>query len=273
MGLVVLAVLAGAAFFGSSPERTPAADRESAVEDQEPVRGLVRNPEPRAEPAPEPLRTNLDPGGRQPAPSPETGISPIPDGRSDSASRTPSGTRAGPRTRKGTAQFPRRDDHNAFDAHALEELGMDPDRVDEIFDLWANPIPGQINALSSDAERAESFRNLDADQLDAIRASLGEDGYDALLYATGRNNRLVVMEVPAGSPGWNAGLQPGDQIFDLDGQRIFDRSALNWAEHGLPQNGYVPLTILRNGELIVVQLDGGRARVKLEGARLPPFPP
>jgi S1-C subfamily serine protease len=150
---------------------------------------------------------------------------------------------------------------------------MEPAEIDRIYGIWAEPVPGEINWATDDAERAQRARELTPDQEDAMRARMGDAGYDAMLYATGKNNRLLVTDVPEGTPGWDAGLQPGDQILYLDDERIFDRSALNWKEAGLPRSGSVPLVVLREGEWVELTVEGGRVRAKLIGGLFPPYRP
>ena len=103
--------------------------------------------------------------------------------------------------------------------------------------------------------------------------SLGEEGYDALLYAVGEENRLMVTEVPPGTPGALAGVMPGDELLAVDGQRIFNRFELNWLEADLRDAGNVPVTVLRGGEVLHLSVDRGRMQVGLERIYLPPYRP
>ena len=147
---------------------------------------------------------------------------------------------------------------------------MDPSEIDRIFDAWANPIPGQVNEGLSDTLLAQQFRQLSTDEQDAIRDRLGEEGYDALLYAIGQENRLMVTQVPEGTPGALAGVQPGDELLFVDGQRIFNRIELNWLEADLSDAGSIPITVLRGGKLVEVWVENGRMRVGLERIYQPP---
>ena len=171
------------------------------------------------------------------------------------------------------AGAPRKRDPNAFNDSALEALGMDSSEIDRIFEAWANPIPGQASEGLSDSLRAQRFRQLSAAEQGAVRARLGEEDYDALLYAIGQENRLMVTQVPEGTPGALAGVQPGDELLSVDGQRIFNRIELNWLEAGLDDAGRIPITVLRGGELVQLWVENGRMRVGLERIYQSPYRP
>jgi len=270
LGLLAISLLAGASYFWrtSEPAITLRPDSPARSQSLPGLRpGTFGSP---GDPNPEPSRRYTDSAGHPREPSPESVLPRVTENNSGSPPGSPPRANAEGGTESESPPPTRRVDRNAFDDSALEKLGMDPDRIDEIFALWANPIPGRIDAIASDAERAEFFRELDPEEEAAVRARLGEDGYDAVLYATGKNNRLVVTSVPENTPGWDAGLLPGDQIIRLDDERIFTRIALNWKESELPRSGPTSLVLLRDGELVEVQVEGGRVRVMLEGRRFPP---
>ncbi len=183
------------------------------------------------------------------------------------------GTRSSGVPSTETAAAARKRDPNAFNDRALKELGMDSSEIDRIFEAWANPIPGQPSESLSDTLRAQRFRQLSATEQDEVRARLGEQGYDALLYAIGQENRLMVTQVPEGTPGALAGVQPGDELLFVNGQRIFSRIELNWLEAGLGDAGSIPITVLRGGELFQLWVENGRMRVGLERIYQPPYRP
>ena len=58
-----------------------------------------------------------------------------------------------------------------------------------------------------------------------IKQELGEDAYDAYLFASGQSNRVAVQSVLSGSAASNAGMLAGDQVLRYDGQRIY-----NWRD-------------------------------------------
>jgi len=220
-----------------------------------PLNASTPEPPPQGQSAPD--DPNARPG------EPET----LASGQSEAAA--PSSGASGPQAQKPSP--PR--ERNAFNDQALEDLGMDPSEIDRIFDAWANPIPGQPNENLDDTALAQRFRQLSAAEQGEVRARLGEEGYDALLYAVGEENRLLVTEVPPGTPGALAGVMPGDELLTVDGQRIFNRFELNWLEADLRDAGNVPVTVLRGGEVLHLSVDRGRMQVGLERIYLPPYRP
>ena len=83
----------------------------------------------------------------------------------------------------------------------------------------------------------------------------------------------MVTQVPEGTPGALAGVQPGDALLSVDGQRIFSRIELNWLEAGLDDAGRIPITVLRGGELVQLWVESGRMRVGLERIYQSPYRP
>ena len=55
-----------------------------------------------------------------------------------------------------------------------------------------------------------------------LRADLGDADYERFLVAQGQPTSVQITRVLTGSPGSEAGLQPGDQIVSYDGERVFN---------------------------------------------------
>jgi len=87
------------------------------------------------------------------------------------------------------------------------------------------------------------------ERYDALRGEYGDDGYDWILYASGRTNRVVTTLVMGDSPAERAGLETGDVFVAYAGTRIFDASELQRATktHGAPGDT-VAVDVLRDGE-------------------------
>jgi hypothetical protein len=60
-----------------------------------------------------------------------------------------------------------------------------------------------------------------------LRAEIGDDAYDRMLYALGRANRVVVRDIMQNSTAEQYGLQANDRIIGYDGQRVFTAQELN----------------------------------------------
>ncbi len=91
-----------------------------------------------------------------------------------------------------------------------------------------------------------------------LRAELGDTAYARYLEAQGQPTAVQVTQVYAGSPGSNAGLQPGDRIVSYNGERVFNVAELrNLTLQGTP------------GEDVVVEIDREGVRMQLSLQRGP----
>jgi len=104
-----------------------------------------------------------------------------------------------------------------------------------------------------------------ADQLPAssdpqalLRADLGDADYERFLMAQGQPTSIQITRVLNGSPGSEAGLQPGDQIVSYDGERVFNVTDLR----ELTMRGAA-------GEDVVMEIDRDGVRMQLSVPRGP----
>ena len=103
-----------------------------------------------------------------------------------------------------------------------------------------------------------------------FRAELGEHDYDAVLYASGRNNRVRVQDLLRGSAAADAGVQSGDVILSYAGERVFDPSTLyQWTKEGAIGES-VELEILRGGRIVTVEVPRGPLGGKMQHFAAPP---
>jgi hypothetical protein len=92
---------------------------------------------------------------------------------------------------------------------------------------------------------------------DTLRDELGEADYERYLEATGRATRISVSSVIDSSPAQTAGLQPGDEIFRYDGQRVFSMTDLTrQTMEGEPGESVV-VDVMRDGNLVQVAMPRG----------------
>jgi len=90
-----------------------------------------------------------------------------------------------------------------------------------------------------------------------VRREYGEDAYDRYLYASGRSNRVVVESVMGGSAAQQAGLQTGDTLVGLAGERVYSvRDLMRIATEGAADE-MIPLTAVRNGALVETTVPRG----------------
>ena len=60
-----------------------------------------------------------------------------------------------------------------------------------------------------------------------LRAEIGDDDYDRMLYAIGRFNRVAVRDIMQNSTAEQYGLRANDRIIEYDSQRVFTSQELN----------------------------------------------
>lgn len=112
----------------------------------------------------------------------------------------------------------------------------------------------------------DELRRLRADTFEA----LGEEDYDLLLFAAGRNNRVVVKSVLKSSPAADVGIEPGDILERYGDEKIFTPLDLIEAPSKGDPDRSVPLVIVRDGEPVRVSLPRGPLGIRIApGRRFP----
>jgi hypothetical protein len=153
----------------------------------------------------------------------------------------------------------------------LIDAGLDPFVVDEITTL-RDELQLQRLELRDQATRegwldSDRFRDaisaLGADS--QLKASLGDDAFDRLLLAEGRDNRIRVDSVIAGSAADLAGVQAGDVIYRYADARIFTFGDLRGGTTGGERDEPVALQIFRGGEQIDLVIPRGPLGVTISG--------
>ena len=104
----------------------------------------------------------------------------------------------------------------------------------------------------------------------ASREELGDEGYDLLLYASGRDNRVLLSDVLQNSPAAAAGIEPGDILDRYDGRKIFTSPELISATRQGAPGSTVPVDLVRNGEPLRVYVPQGPLGVRIRATRLFP---
>ena len=92
---------------------------------------------------------------------------------------------------------------------------------------------------------------------DALREELGEADYERYLEANNRSTNVSVSSVIESSPAQVAGLQPGDEIFRYDGQRVFSMTDLTRQTMVGEPGQNVAVDVMRNGNLVQVVMPRG----------------
>jgi C-terminal processing protease CtpA/Prc len=109
----------------------------------------------------------------------------------------------------------------------------------------------------------EEFNKLE-DQFDAMHAQIGDNAYDAMLFATGQPNRVVVQDVLDNSPAKQAGMQAGDMIMRYGDGRIFNWTELRSATQAGTPEEIITVDLIRNGHPIQVYVPRGPLGIRMD---------
>ena len=162
-----------------------------------------------------------------------------------------------------------------FDRTALEGADYSSSEIEEIMQRFEE-FEMQKLYLENQSKRDGTFRSAGYNRKlfnlgRELRDDLGTGGYDAYLYATGKNNRVEVREVLADSPASYAGLEPGDIVISYSGLRVFHprefKSATTTGESG----ARVTLEVLRDGELYRLSVARGPLGIRMAPVKRPPL--
>lgn len=175
---------------------------------------------------------------------------------------------------RGDAGRPDAPDGAGFDEDALRSLRIgegDVERLRERYDALALQELYVRNRAAREgwahqprlAERLRQLRQ-------GVRNDLGDEDYDRLLFAAGRNNRVIVAGVLPNSPAERAGIQRGDVVVAYGDRRIFDGRELTRATTAGKAGAWTALEVRRNGVDQRVFVPRGPLGVRLRPARRPP---
>jgi len=104
----------------------------------------------------------------------------------------------------------------------------------------------------------------------ASREEIGEKDWDLMLYASGRDNRVLLSDVLQNSPAAAAGIEPGDILVRYDDRAILSSPELISATRQSAPGATVPVDLLRNGEPQRVYVPPGPLGVRIRSIRLFP---
>jgi membrane-associated protease RseP (regulator of RpoE activity) len=183
------------------------------------------------------------------------------------------GPRASAKSATMTAAAPRREVRvgkrkneppgRQFNERVLEDLGYSPRTIQFIRALWERSNADEAaRAQRSDPYEWTPDDPRNTEIRDGLRSDLGEDLYDAMLYATNQSNRVQLGNVIETSPAAAAGLRIKDVIVSYDGERIFDPGDAKRLTEGSEPGRIIEVWIQRDGEVSQRVLEGGPLGVR-----------
>jgi len=163
-----------------------------------------------------------------------------------------------------------------FNQQALLDSGMDSALAGELKVFFEQMEMQRLflrdRAAREDWDR-EQLRNefsLLESREEELKQRLGEDGYDAYLYASGQPNRVAVTSVLESAQAGQAGIRSGDQILRYDRQRIYDWRDLREATTSGDLSDTVEVEVERDGENLSFYLARGPLGIRMNSVSVAP---
>jgi hypothetical protein len=152
---------------------------------------------------------------------------------------------------------------------SLIAAGLAPGRADWILrresELRYEAMRARFEARNSGTPQDYFDAALNPESM--LRAEIGDTDYEMYLEANNRPTAISISSVMASSPGESAGLQPGDQIINYNGQRIFSTWELSQQTMAGAGEGTVVIDLLRDGAPLQIVLPRGPIGVQVGRSR------
>ncbi|MFP6641105.1 MAG: PDZ domain-containing protein [Myxococcota bacterium] len=165
-----------------------------------------------------------------------------------------------------------------FDSESLLKLGVHAREVERIREAWEQYVMRKLRILNQKGRRGEEWaaaelsRWMWSNEMNA-RQELGDESYEAMLYAGGERNRVIFAELLESSPATAAGLLPGDELISYGDRRIFSPPEMKKSVVGVPLGEWVEIRVLRQGELQRFFVESGPIGARMEFKVRPPYEP
>ncbi len=163
-----------------------------------------------------------------------------------------------------------------FDEQALIDVGIDATEAQRIKAFYEEQALERLYLQDqaaregwNGAKRREAFQALAAQQ-QALKTELGDDAYDAYLYASRQPNRVQVQGVLAGSAAANAGIQDGDYILRYNDQRVYNGQELRKATSQGATDEVIVVTVERDDTRQQLYIPRGPLGIRMNSASVAP---
>jgi hypothetical protein len=155
-----------------------------------------------------------------------------------------------------------------FNRAALVESGLSSSEIEEIETRWEEYEMEKLyltdEATRDGTAQSKQFYEQLAEINRQIRDDLGNDSYDAFLFATGKHNRVVLKQVITNSPAGYAGLRAGDVVVRYGGERVFHPIDFKKATSRGDSGAATSLDVWRDGEVLQFSVGRGPLGVQLQ---------
>ena len=166
--------------------------------------------------------------------------------------------------------------HRVFDEAALVDTELDAEQIEELRERYEAFERERLDILDMETGEDGLLSTKGSRDLlileGTLRSELGEHAYDAMLYSTGRDNRLLVRSVTDRSPAADAGIENGDVLLRYGDQRLFALSDLQQAKSSGQPGEFVEVEVQRGDERIWVSVPRGSLGVHVEADSRAPLP-
>ena len=109
-----------------------------------------------------------------------------------------------------------------------------------------------------------------SEQLSARPDEIGDEAYDAYLFAAGENNRIQIESIIDGSAAQLAGIELGDVVVSYADATIYHTRELQNATRDGLRSESISVVVLRSGQHINLVIPRGPLGVTLRSVRQPP---
>jgi len=161
-----------------------------------------------------------------------------------------------------------------FNVQALEVAGWEPGEIDRIRERWEQYELAKLEIENQRARKVPGWQKLGGQSFQVAaeaRQDLGDEAYEAMLYATNQPNRVVVEEVLEISPAAEAGFLPGDEFVSYGGQRVFTPGAIQFLTTSGEKGAWTEVWILRGSEELRLLVPRGPLGTRLSSVVRAPY--
>lgn len=171
----------------------------------------------------------------------------------------------------------RRRRNRGINRDALVQTGVDSFVIESLQQRQDEQALARLNLLDRAAREGYSGTDRLENELDELRESspnlreeLGDDAYDQYLYNAGNTNRIQVSSIISGSIASLVGIELGDIIYQYGPTRVFDTRGLVSAIREGVRDEAVLVSIIRDGQPLVVDATRAPLGVSLNRVRIEP---